>query len=57
MRQPNGAFWAGRSVVVTGGAGFVGQALIHDLEPLGADIRVVRSAQPAHVSPAAYARS
>jgi GDP-L-fucose synthase len=32
-------------VVVTGGAGFVGSALVRDLEALGAEVRVVRSAQ------------
>jgi GDP-L-fucose synthase len=32
-------------VVITGGAGFVGSAMVRDLEALGADVRVVRSAQ------------
>jgi GDP-L-fucose synthase len=32
-------------VVITGGAGFVGSALVRDLEALGAEVRVVRSAQ------------
>jgi GDP-L-fucose synthase len=32
-------------VTVTGGAGFVGKALVGDLEALGAEVRVVRSAE------------
>jgi GDP-L-fucose synthase len=32
-------------VVVTGGAGFVGSVVVRDLEALGANVRVVRSAQ------------
>ncbi len=32
-------------MAVTGGAGFVGSALVRDLEALGAEVRVVRSAQ------------
>lgn len=35
----------GRAVAVTGGAGFVGGALVDDLEALGAEVRVVRSAE------------
>jgi GDP-L-fucose synthase len=35
----------GRAVVVTGGAGFVGTALVRNLEALGAEVRVVRSAE------------
>ncbi|TMK39899.1 MAG: GDP-L-fucose synthase [Actinobacteria bacterium] len=53
MRQPNGAFWAGKSVVVTGGAGFVGGALVRDLKQVGAEVRVVRSAQHDLRDPAA----
>ena len=45
MRQPSEEFWNGRSVAVTGGAGFVGAALVRDLQALGADVRVVRSAE------------
>lgn len=44
MAEPSGAFWAGRSVVVTGGAGFLGSAVVRDLEALDAEVRVVRSA-------------
>jgi GDP-L-fucose synthase len=32
-------------VVITGGAGFVGSALVRDLEALGAEVRIVRSAE------------
>jgi len=35
--------WAGREVVVTGGAGFLGTALVRDLERLEARVRVIRS--------------
>jgi GDP-L-fucose synthase len=45
MSEPSKQFWAGRQVVVTGGAGFVGSALMRDLDALGAEVRVVRSAQ------------
>jgi GDP-L-fucose synthase len=45
MSEPSRTHWAGRSVVVTGGAGFVGSALVRDLGALGADVRVVRSSQ------------
>jgi len=38
------AFWAGRRVMVTGGAGFLGRAVVHRLEAAGAtDIFVPRS--------------
>ncbi len=48
-RMPRGAadpdFWRNRPVVVTGGAGFVGRPTVALLEELGADVRVVRSAE------------
>jgi GDP-L-fucose synthase len=44
-RQPSPAFWEGRSVTVTGGAGFLGRVVVRDLRELGADARVIRSAE------------
>jgi len=44
MAEPSQDFWESRSVVVTGGAGFLGQAVVRDLQALNADVRVVRSA-------------
>ena len=45
MTRPDRSFWQGRSTVVTGGAGFVGSAVVRDLCELDADVRVVRSAE------------
>jgi GDP-L-fucose synthase len=42
--SPTQAFWDGKAVTVTGGAGFLGTAVTRDLEALGADVRIVRSA-------------
>ena len=39
------SFWGGRRVCVTGGAGFLGKAVTRDLEELGAEVRVIRSAE------------
>jgi GDP-L-fucose synthase len=44
-RTPNPAFWDGKQVVVTGGAGFLGKPTVRLLEELGAAVRVPRSAQ------------
>ena len=43
--EPSAEYWRGRSVVVTGGAGFVGHAVVSLLTDLGAEIRIIRSAQ------------
>ncbi|MBA2546131.1 MAG: GDP-L-fucose synthase [Solirubrobacterales bacterium] len=45
MSDPSAGFWTGRSVVVTGGAGFLGQPTARMLTDLGADVRVPRSAE------------
>lgn len=42
---PDGAFWQGKPVVVTGGAGFLGKPTVRLLEELGAEVRVPRSAE------------
>ena len=44
MAEPSRGFWSGRCVVVTGGAGFLGGAVVRDLKALDADVRVTRSA-------------
>jgi GDP-L-fucose synthase len=38
------SFWAGRSTIVTGGAGFLGRFVVRDLEARGARVFVPRSA-------------
>lgn len=43
-RSPSPEFWNGKAVVVTGGAGFLGSAVVRDLAELGADVRIVRHA-------------
>ncbi len=45
MTEPDSAFWTGKPVVVTGGAGFVGRVVVRHVEALGAEVRVIRSAQ------------
>src|SRR5687767_1732602 len=40
---PDPAFWVGKSVVVTGGGGFLGRPTTALLRGLGADVRIVRS--------------
>jgi GDP-L-fucose synthase len=42
--SPDPAFWQGKLVAVTGGAGFLGGAVVSRLEALGANVRLVRSA-------------
>lgn len=43
MTGPDPKFWRNRPVTVTGGAGFLGSAVIRDLNALEADVTVVRS--------------
>jgi GDP-L-fucose synthase len=40
---PDPAHWNGRAVAVTGGGGFLGKAVVRDLEALGAEVRTIRS--------------
>jgi GDP-L-fucose synthase len=42
---PDPSFWEGRSVIVTGGAGFLGKPTVRMLTELGASVRVPRSAE------------
>lgn len=44
-RTPERSFWQGKSVVVTGGAGFLGKPTVRMLSELGAEVRVPRSAE------------
>ncbi len=44
-RVPEQSFWQGKAVVVTGGAGFLGKPTVRMLAELGADVRVLRSAE------------
>ena len=43
--RPDPGHWAGKRVAVTGGAGFVGTPLVAMLERVGAEVRVIRSAE------------
>jgi GDP-L-fucose synthase len=43
--QTDPAFWRGKAVAVTGGAGFLGRPTVAMLEGLGAKMRVIRSAE------------
>jgi GDP-L-fucose synthase len=42
---PQSSFWPGKAVAVTGGAGFLGKAVMRRLEEAGAQTRVIRSAE------------
>jgi GDP-L-fucose synthase len=44
VAEPDPGFWQGKPVAVTGGAGFLGSAVTRDLQALGADVNVIRSA-------------
>jgi GDP-L-fucose synthase len=44
-QEPSSAYWQGKSVVVTGGAGFLGKPTARMLSELGAEVRVPRSAE------------
>ncbi|HEY5976323.1 MAG TPA: GDP-L-fucose synthase [Solirubrobacterales bacterium] len=50
---PDPAFWDGKDVVVTGGAGFLGKPTVRMLNELGASTRVPRSAEFDLTDPAA----
>jgi GDP-L-fucose synthase len=43
--QPNPGFWEDKKVTVTGGAGFLGKAVVRQVEELGALVRVTRSSE------------
>jgi GDP-L-fucose synthase len=43
--KPQRSFWEGKSVVVTGGAGFLGKPTVRMLSELGAAVQVPRSAE------------
>ena len=51
--RPSAAYWTGSPVVVTGGAGFLGKATVRLLDSVGAEVRVVRSAEHDLRDPAA----
>jgi GDP-L-fucose synthase len=44
-RRPDPAFWRGKSVVVTGGAGFLGRVVVQALDELGGAVQTIRSSE------------
>jgi GDP-L-fucose synthase len=42
---PDPGWWAGKNVVVTGGAGFLGKPTVKLLEEVGANVRITRSSE------------
>jgi GDP-L-fucose synthase len=44
-RQPDSHFWEDKKATVTGGRGFLGKAVVRQLEELGALVRVIRSSE------------
>jgi GDP-L-fucose synthase len=55
--RPEPAFWRGKSVTLTGGAGFLGAAVAASLEELGAETRIIRSVDHDLRDPAAARRA
>jgi GDP-L-fucose synthase len=53
VTEPTPAFWEGKPVVVTGGAGFLGRVVVRDLSALGAHLTAIRSADYDLCDPAA----
>jgi GDP-L-fucose synthase len=51
--EPQAGFWEGKTVVVTGGAGFLGKPTVRMATELGAEVRVPRSAEHDLTDPAA----
>lgn len=45
IKEPTPDFWHGKSVTVTGGAGFLGKPTVRILESFGADVTVPRSVE------------
>jgi GDP-L-fucose synthase len=45
VRAPDPAYWEGKKVHVTGGAGFLGKPTVRLLNELGAEVDVIRSAE------------
>jgi GDP-L-fucose synthase len=43
--RPSPEFWDGKSVAVTGGAGFLGKSTVRMLDELGAEVTIIRSSE------------